>query len=231
QSDCILHRKSNWQSLLFLYRKHGWRYFLFKITDQLVYAVTNIKKYLPNKRETRLFWEAEKRKIPIITIKDINSPQALEQMKTYAPDIIISYFNQILKEDALALPRLGCLNVHPGYLPVYRGVASSFWAMQRGANWGGVTVHFMEKKLDTGDIVGREKVAITKDMSLHRHNYLCCKTGGILLLSALKKLRIGKIKRIKQKKGDYYSWPDAESVEAFHAKGLRLIDAKDLELY
>lgn len=240
-SDCILHKRSHLASLLFLFKRNGWQYFIFKVLDQFFYVLTDLKRYLWNwrylsnwtdlNRKTRLLWEVRKRNIPVFKIKDINSEKPREILEKYEPDFMISYFNQVLKKETLVLPRLGCLNVHPGYLPDYRGVASSFWAMLKGENFGGVTIHFMMEKLDSGDIIEREKVPVTQKESLHRHNYLCCKLGGELLLKALYNIYKKKEKRIKQEKGNYYSWPKKEDVDEFLKKGYRLFSIKDLGLY
>ncbi len=230
-SDCILHHKDDWESLVFLYKRHGLAYFIFKILDQLIYLVTDLKRYFPLRKKARLLWLASKYKIPIIKIRDINQKKSLQILAGFAPDLLISYFNQILKSEALSLPRIGCINVHPGYLPNYRGVASSFWAMLENNKFGGATVHYMESKLDKGDIIKREKVPISKEISLHRHNFLCCQTGGRLLIEAINKIYFKKIKGKKQGKGNYYSWPKSEEVRRFINLGYKLMKLEDLNLY
>lgn len=227
-SDCILHNRSKLSSLLFLYKKHGFRYFIFKSLDQIIYKLTNLKIY---NKQTRFLRKAKKRNIPIINVKDINSFEVISKIKRFEPDLLISYSNQILKKEVLGLPKLGSLNIHPGYLPLYRGVASSFWAMLNENEFGGVTIHYMAEKLDCGDIVNRGKVLIAKNKSLHKHNFLCCKLGGELLLGSLKDIQAGEVKRIKQEKGNYYSWPEQKDVKKYLTKGFKLFSLKDLKFY
>ena len=229
-SDVIFYRKNKIESLLFFYRKHGLRYFLFKTIDQIIYVISKILNIFLGRK--RLFLrEARKRRLRIIKMKDVNSEESLGIFGSYSPDIIISYFNQVLKRRVLDIPRITCLNVHPGYLPLYKGVASSFWAMLKGEKFGGVTVHDMVEKLDSGDIYARGKVVTSKKMSLHRHNWECCKLGGKLLLETLNNLWEGKIKKDKNIGGNYYSWPGAKDVDQFHSLGFKLIKREDLEIY
>lgn len=196
-----------------------------------MYLLTSFKRFLPVTKKARFLWEAEKRHIPVFKLKDVNSSESLKLIKSFQPDFLISYFNQLLKKEILALPRRGSLNVHPGYLPLYRGVASSFWAMLNNGDFGGSTVHFMIEKLDCGDIIEQGKVPVRKDVSLHRHNYLCCQLGGKLLLTALGKAHQNKLKGSKQGKGNYYSWPKEQEVKKFQSEGYRLMEPSDLELY
>lgn len=227
-SDCILHNRSKLGSLWFLLTRHGWKYFTFKAWDQFLYALYGLVRNKPKK----LLREAEKKNIPVYKIKDINSRDSLELLKKLKPDIIISYFNQILKKEVLSLPEVECINVHPGYLPLYKGVASSLWARLAGGKFGGVTVHTMVEKLDSGDILARKKVFFQPNESLHMHNYRCCATGGKLLIEVLKNIYEGKKLSVKPgEKTSYFSWPKANDVDKYLQKGYKLFNAGDLELY
>src|SRR3990167_5413656 len=112
-SDCILHGKSRGESLKFLLKRHGWKYFLFKALDQLLYFLTG---FVPGS-ESRFSKTVKKRGIPVIKRKDINSPGTIRLFRLMKPDLLISYFNQILKREELSIPKLGSINIHPGFLP------------------------------------------------------------------------------------------------------------------
>lgn len=227
-SDCILYGKSRGESLKFLFKRHGWKYFLFKGLDQLLYILTG---FLPLS-ESRFSKSVKKRGIPVIKIKDINSPETLRLFRLMKPDLLISYFNQILKKDVLSVPVLGSINIHPGFLPQYRGVASSFWAMKNNHPYGGVTLHYMKEKLDEGDIISKAKISIKPGISLHEYNYFCCCRGGELLVQVLNKIARGeKIRVERQKEGVYYSWPKPSDVNNFLKKGFSLIHLQDLKRY
>lgn len=65
--------------------------------------------------------------------------------------IILAWWPYIVKESLIELPRLGCLNFHPSYLPYNRGKHYNFWTIVEESPFG-VTLHFVDKNIDTGDI-------------------------------------------------------------------------------
>jgi len=226
-SGCILYGKSNAKSLLFLWKRQGYKYFLFKACDQIAYSLTGLWPA----RGVRFMREIKKRDIPIIKVRDVNSAESVAMLCRLKPDLLISYFNQILKKEVLSVPKIASINIHPGYLPEFRGVASSFWAMKNKSAYGGVTLHHMKLKLDEGDIISKAKVPISNE-SLHRHNYLCCRMGGLLMRELLGKIESGRsIPGQIQKGGSYYSWPRPRDIDGFLKQGFSLFKLRDLKLY
>ena len=70
------------------------------------------------------------------------------------PDIIIVVaYGKILPEYILSFPRLGCINVHASLLPRYRGAGPIQWSVINGESVTGVTTMYMERGLDTGDMI------------------------------------------------------------------------------
>lgn len=70
-----------------------------------------------------------KNNIPFKYFEDINSADTINYLKEYNLDLILVMSHQILKSEILSLPRLGCINRHPGKLPEYAGMLPIFWAM------------------------------------------------------------------------------------------------------
>ena len=60
-------------------------------------------------------------------------------------------------------PKIGVINIHPGWLPSYRGSLSYFWALKNGEDKAGVSIHWMDEGLDTGAIIDRKKFRIDKN--------------------------------------------------------------------
>jgi methionyl-tRNA formyltransferase len=77
------------------------------------------------------------------------------------PDlIIVCGYKFIIPEDIFSIPKDGAINIHPSLLPRYRGQHVINWAIVNGESETGVTLHFMEKTLDTGDIIVQKAIPI-----------------------------------------------------------------------
>lgn len=102
--------------------------------------------------------------IPVLEPPDVNAPDVVERIAALAPELVFSfYLRQILKPALLAIPSRGALNLHGSLLPQYRGRCPVNWVLVHGETETGVTLHYMEPKPDTGDIVAQRHVAITDD--------------------------------------------------------------------
>lgn len=75
-------------------------------------------------------------------------------VKSLSPDLIVVYsMSQLLKENIYSIPRFGTINLHPSYLPEYRGPNPIFWMYYNMEKQGGVTVHYIDQGEDTGNII------------------------------------------------------------------------------
>ncbi len=98
------------------------------------------------------------------TTADPHLAEELERMRAFAPDAIFSlYYRNMLKDSVLEIPRHGAVNLHGSYLPRYRGRAPVNWMLLHGETQGGVTLHYMVRKPDAGDIVDQVAFAIGPD--------------------------------------------------------------------
>lgn len=85
----------------------------------------------------------------------------IEQLRRLKPDIIISAFwGYILSKDIITIPSKGCINFHPGFLPTNRGMNPNVWPFIDNTP-AGVTIHYIDEGIDTGDIIARRRVPIT----------------------------------------------------------------------
>lgn len=93
--------------------------------------------------------------------QDINAPENVARLRALAPDVIlVAALTQILKPVVISVPPLGCINVHPALLPRYRGVAPSYWMLKNRERFAGVTIHYIDEGIDTGDIITQETFEI-----------------------------------------------------------------------
>ncbi len=97
----------------------------------------------------------------IFFAKELRTSATLSHITALKPDIIIAAFwAYILKPPLLSIPPKGCINFHPGYLPYNRGVNPNVWPFIENTP-AGVTLHYVDEHIDTGDIIARKKVPIT----------------------------------------------------------------------
>jgi methionyl-tRNA formyltransferase len=89
----------------------------------------------------------------------VTTNEQLSLVHRLEPDYIVSVgYRHIVPEDVLAVPAEGCINVHPALLPYNRGANPNVWSLVEGTP-AGVTIHFMDETLDTGDIVAQREVS------------------------------------------------------------------------
>ncbi len=95
---------------------------------------------------------------------NVNDPAFLEVLRKLEPDLFISmYFGRLFGPDLLALPKMGCLNMHPSLLPKYRGQGPSTWPIVNGESETGQTVHWLNEGIDAGDIIAQRAIPIAPD--------------------------------------------------------------------
>lgn len=100
------------------------------------------------------------RGIKLTSAGNLNSPESSQILKDLRADLGVVIGTRILKASTFSVPRLGSLNIHKGKVPEYRGQPAGFWEIFDGQTEAGVTVHFVDDGLDTGDILGERSVAI-----------------------------------------------------------------------
>jgi methionyl-tRNA formyltransferase len=92
--------------------------------------------------------------LPVLQPGKIREPGALEEVRAFAPDVIVVMaYGQILPKALLELPRIACLNLHASLLPRHRGAAPIQAAIEAGDRESGVAVMYMAEGLDTGDVL------------------------------------------------------------------------------
>ena len=128
------------------------------------------------------------------------------------PDVaVVACFSRRIPQVLLALPRHGFLNLHPSLLPCYRGPQPLFWCFREGERETGVTVHFMDEGLDSGDIVLQAQVDFGDGISGAEADRLCAERGGELLVEAMAQLTAGNVVRVPQTADfTYYPTPTAD---------------------
>lgn len=157
---------------------------------------------------TRIAWT---RHIPVWEVDRLAHPDTLATLAAYQPDVIsVACFSRLIPRALIDLPRAGCLNVHPSLLPANRGPVPLFWTFREGRDTTGVTIHFMEERMDRGAILAQEVIALHDGMSYDELDALCALRGGNLLASTVWALYEGRAKSYPQDeaKSSYHSFPE-----------------------
>ncbi|MBU5676664.1 methionyl-tRNA formyltransferase [Alkaliphilus sp. MSJ-5] len=142
---------------------------------------------------------AEIHNIDYLKHPSVNSKDFLDLVKQYNCDLFVSMsFNQIFKSEIINIPRLKIINCHAGKLPFYRGRNVLNWVLINDENEFGITVHYVDENIDTGDIILQRIYNITDEddySTLLDRAYIEC---GKILYDAIKLIQNNTFTLIKQ---------------------------------
>ena len=172
---------------------------LIEETD-VVLAVTQPDKPVGRHHElkpTPIKEVALENNIPVFQPKKIK--EEYEKILNTPCDIIITCaYGQIIPEEILNYPKLGCVNVHASLLPKYRGGAPIHWCLLNGEEKTGVTIMYMDKGMDTGDMISKKEYVIKNTDNVGILHEELSKIGAELLKETLPSIIAGTNERIKQ---------------------------------
>jgi methionyl-tRNA formyltransferase len=157
-----------------------------------------------------------------LDIESVNSADFIQKAQQMNLDVIVSVAApEIFKKEILSVPKLGCINIHSGRLPQYRGMMPNFWQLLNGESHACVTVHEMVPKLDAGAIVDTLEFPLKPKDSLHRVITETKREGARLMIRTLRKLVSGTSTRteLDMAKAKYYKFPAPADVKQFRARG------------
>ncbi|MBF0118022.1 MAG: hypothetical protein HQK79_04250 [Desulfobacterales bacterium] len=145
----------------------------------------------------------------LIDVFDINQKGIAEYLKALDPDLFISFGVGMIKPHIFNIPRWGTINVHRGISHEYRGLDSDLWAIwQKRFDLIGITVHYVNEALDTGDILAQETILIEPDDEIFHLRYKTTLSATRMIIQVLERIKKERrpIKGAPQKKiGAYYT--------------------------
>ena len=137
--------------------------------------------------------------IPVYQFDRIRRPEGVAALRAFAPDLMVTAaFGQLLSQENLDVPRLGCINVHGSLLPKYRGAAPIQWAIIDGERVTGITTMMTDIGMDTGDILLKAETAIGPDETAGELYDRLAAIGARVLLDTLAALQAGTLQRTPQ---------------------------------
>lgn len=147
--------------------------------------------------EVKVF--ALEKNIPVYQPETLKNGAILPILEEYRPDVIVVVaYGKILPEYILNFPQYGCINIHGSLLPKYRGAAPIQRAVIDGEKVSGVTSMYMEKGLDTGDMLIKRELEIGEETTSGEYHDALAVLGGDVLLETLDRLVAGDISPEKQ---------------------------------
>jgi len=227
------------QEVGFFLKRSGWRYSIYTLLiaklGVFLLSIWNILRRLMGKKiKIRTFAQlAHDKGIPIYYTSDFNSREALNFLKNINANLIVSaYNNQILKPKIINFTKYKTINIHPGYLPDFRGVDAVFEALYHGVQKAGVTIHYVDTGIDTGSIILQEKLRVRKGDTLFSLNVRLWMHGARMLKRVFDMIGEETIaphrQRLDKAKYPYKSYPGKNRINEFIKNGGLLIKFKDL---
>lgn len=164
------------------------------------------------------------RGVPVIRLsQSINAKVSLDQISSFAPDVLISIAgNEIFKRPLIDLAPNGCLNLHSAMLPKYRGLMPTFWVLRFRESRTGVSVFLVDEGIDSGPIVVQEAVDIgckTQEQLIRETK----KIGMQSIAAAMDILESQAPALLENNAADatYFGFPTAEDVKEFKKAGAK----------
>jgi methionyl-tRNA formyltransferase len=145
----------------------------------------------------RLF--SKKMKIPYYYLKKGDNEGLETWMRNLEPDLIVVYsISHLLKENIFNIPKFGTVNLHNSYLPEYRGPNPTFWEYYDYVLNPGVTLHYVDKGEDTGDIIFQKRIPINSGEKPENVNKKLSSIGSKLISKLMEDLETADLPRVKQ---------------------------------
>ncbi len=139
------------------------------------------------------------RDFSVLQPEKASAPDFVQALRELAPAaIVVVAYGQILRQRVLDLPRLGCINVHGSLLPALRGAAPIQWAIINGLAETGVSTMFMDRGMDTGDVIDEVRSPVYVEDTAATLGERLAELGASLLVTTLSQVEAGTAARTPQ---------------------------------
>lgn len=139
----------------------------------------------------------------IRVIQPVSIKTDYEEVLSFDPDLIITCaYGQFIPKEVLDYPRLGCINVHASLLPRLRGGAPIQRAIMEGHKKTGITIMYMDEKMDSGDVLYQKAIRIKDNDNVGTMFEKLSVLGADMIIDSLPKIISGEIKPIKQNESE-----------------------------
>jgi peptidoglycan/xylan/chitin deacetylase (PgdA/CDA1 family) len=209
--------RNQWRNL----RRNGWRWIPYQIGDlwQRWRARGSTVQGATLGSEYSTAALAMRGNIKLMRVDDIHSEVTQRAVLDFNPRLGLSLAAPILRPPLFSIPTLGTLNLHKGKVPDYRGMPPAFWELWNGEDSVGCTVHWVDQKLDTGDIAAQACIARERFSTLRGLQLRLDEVGVALMKQAVVQELNGGAARTPQPAGGHtYRKPRLSEVAALQRK-------------
>ncbi|HDD64962.1 MAG TPA: hypothetical protein ENF61_02480 [Firmicutes bacterium] len=202
-----------------LYWKYGFDYSFGKLKELVLIKFHYLKRKLYPSWKNDEFYSIEEvalvYPLKIFKVESHNSSRTVNLLKKIKPDVVLTINARILGKEILKTAKW-FINLHLSLLPKYGGMDSIFWALYHGENEIGVTIHKVEEKLDSGEIIAQEKIPVSDRDNEQTLYFKALKKGREMILDVLRRLEEGRIvtKRMEGKV-EYFGIPTRKERKRF----------------
>ncbi len=169
---------------------------------------------------------AKKYGVPVQGATDVNSEEFRAMLRDKGVEFIVSVSGtQLYKKHLRAQTPYGIVNCHGALLPKYRGLMPSFWTLANHEKRGGVSVHYVDRKLDNGPIVVQRDYAIWEHDTLEDVMARSKDLAAEAILECVRKIEYGPLTLMANPESEqsHFSMPSKEDVQRFKQGGHRFV--------
>jgi methionyl-tRNA formyltransferase len=137
--------------------------------------------------------------LPVYQPEIVSDPAFAPTLEAYQADLfVVVAYGEIIKQHLLDMPQKGCINVHASLLPKWRGAAPIQRSIIHGDHKSGVTIMYMVRKMDAGDMIKTVEVPIGPNTTFGQLEEALCEAGKHALLEVIRSLEKGPVNRTPQ---------------------------------
>lgn len=186
----------------------------FRVIGQILFQLITVQ-YLKRKSSARITelyntYHLDTSDIPkkiIIRVQAINDKHVIDVLRTSPPDVVVVNGTRIISEEVLNCIPAKFINTHAGITPLYRGVHGAYWALvNKDPEHCGVTVHLIDKGIDTGDIIYQKNILPTQSDDFITYPILQLATVLPLLVKSISDAFEGNLKSAQRHDLDSKIW-------------------------
>lgn len=137
--------------------------------------------------------------IPLLQPLKASTPEFAQVLQVFNADLfVVVAYGEIIKQNILALPKRGCINIHASLLPKYRGAAPMQRCLMDGESETGISIIEMTLEMDAGDILATQSILVPPNMTLGELELQLCSLGCDLVLKVIHEIKAGSCRKQPQ---------------------------------